>query len=401
MTAFAPAQPRTPVHAFQRLRRGLRVASVLGAAPLIATGCAFGPPPADTETQPPKLPPLSTTPSTGGVDSSASVVTSIVASGLAVPWAIAFLPDGAALVTERDTRRIVKIGPEKTDTGLAVTPVQTIDDAVASGEGGLLGITVSPSYETDKTLYVYYSTQDDNRIARLTLGEKPVPIVTGIPHAEVHNGGGLRFGPDGLLYAGTGDAGVADNAQRTDSLAGKILRMAPDGTPAPGNPFGNLVFSIGHRNVQGLTWTQDKRLYAVEFGKDTSDEINAIEAGKNYGWPVVEGNGTDPRFVNPIVVWPVAEASCSGIASVGTTLVVGCLRGERLWLVGLTKSASVLGAPTPLLVGAHGRLRAVSAAPDGALWVSTSNKDGRGTPKPDDDKILRILLGGDEAASKT
>src|SRR6266542_2903879 len=202
-----------------------------------------------------------------------------------------------------------------------------------------------------------------------------------------HNGGRLAFGPDGMLYAGTGDAAQRGRAQDRDNLGGKILRMTPEGAPAAGNPFGgSVVWSIGHRNVQGLAWDAAGRMYASEFGQNRYDELNPIEPGRNYGWPEVEGPGSGGgRYVEPIATWATDDASPSGIAIAGERVYMACLRGQRLYRIGLDGKA-----PEVLLAGEYGRLRHVALAPDGSLWVLTSNSDGRGSPSRDDDRILRL-----------
>ena len=315
---------------------------------------------------------------------------SVLVGGLAVPWAIAFLPGGDALVTERDSARLLRVTPQ----GRAAA-VGTVPGADPYGEGGLLGVAVSPSFTQDRWVYLYLSTAGDNRIVRFRYsggGIGPLdPVVTGIPRAAVHNGGRLAFGPDGMLWAATGEHGEPGLAQDTDSLAGKILRMTPDGRPAPGNPFGTLVWSYGHRNVEGMAWDGAGRMYATEFGQDRFDEINRIEQGRNYGWPLIEGAAGDGRYTDPGITWPTDQASPSGAAIAGGSLWVAALRGERLWQIPLGRSGE-LGAPVAHFTGDYGRLRAVVRAPDGSLWCTTSNRDGRGNAGPGDDKILVIPL---------
>jgi glucose/arabinose dehydrogenase len=307
-----------------------------------------------------------------------------VATGLAVPWAITFLPGGDALATERDTARLLRVSRSG-----QVTELGKIEGVRPDGEGGLLGVAVK-----DRQIFLYFTAEEDNRIVRYDftgdrLGRRQV-IVEGIPKGGIHNGGRLAFGPDGYLYATTGETGDRQLSQQRDSLAGKILRMTVDGKPAPGNPFGTLVYSYGHRNVQGLAWDEQGRLYASEFGANTWDEVNLIKAGSNYGWPEVEGRGDDPRFVNPIVTWSTAEASPSGMAYANGSLWVGALRGSRLWQVPLGEDGSA-GKPVAHFTDRYGRLRAVTATPDGtALWVGTSNKDGRGSPRAGDDRVFSV-----------
>ena len=277
--------------------------------------------------------------------------------------------------------------------------VQTLPEG-GSGEGGLLGVAVSPNYEEDRYVYAYYTTERDNRVVRFRIGEEPEPVLTGIPVNSYHDGGRIKFGPDGMLYISTGHAGDTENSQDRGSLGGKILRIEPDGSIPKDNPFaGNPVYSYGHRNVEGLAWDAEGQLYASEFGQNTWDEVNRIEAGENYGWPEVEGRGGEDRgYVDPITVWPTSEASPSGaeimvdgaIPQWEGDLFVAALRGERLWHLELNDKGHVTDREK-LLDGEVGRVRDVAQAPDGSLWVSTSNYDTYGNPVSEqDDRILRL-----------
>ena len=327
------------------------------------------------------------------------VEVSTLATNLEVPWSFAFLPDGDALVTERDSGRLLRVSPSGD-----VSEIQTLPEG-GSGEGGLLGVAVSPNYEDDRYIYAYYTTEVDNRVGRFRMGERPELILTGIPYNTYHDGGRIKFGPDGMLYVTTGDAGDSANSQHRNSLGGKILRIEPDGSIPPDNPFpNNPVYSYGHRNVEGLAWDAHGRLYASEFGENTWDEVNRIEPGKNYGWPEVEGmGGEDQGYVDPITVWPTSEASPSGaeimvdgaIPQWEGDLFVSALRGERLWRLELNDNGEVVDREK-LLDGEIGRVRDVTQAPDGSLWVSTSNYDFYGTPVSEqDDRILRLAPAGE------
>lgn len=362
----------------------------------------------------------------GPVDPSANgdaaVSVSTLARHLDIPWGVTFLPDGSALVTERRTLRILRIGPGREANGtLTMKPVTKISEATSDNEGGLLGIAASPRFALDQTVYIYYTTDVDNRIAKLKLNERPKPIVTGIPRGGIHDGGRLAFGPDGYLYATTGDASRTEAAQHLGSLGGKVLRMTVDGRPPPGNPFRNsLIWSYGHRNPEGMDWDADGNLYVAEIGEAVWDELNVIRPGGNYGWPLVEGIGGNPKYVDPVVTWHPEVGVSADVAVLGSTAIVTCLRGQRIYLVGLDgggreqeagdrptegggpdtwgirwrPGAGVTKRPVEALATRYGRLRTAIKAPDGSVWLTTSNRDGRNArgPSTEDDRILRLTL---------
>ena len=320
------------------------------------------------------------------------VETSVVATGLEAPWGLVFTPNGEALVTERDSSRLLSV-----DSSGNVEEIQRLPEN-GTGEGGLLGLALSPNYESDGYVYVYYTTDEDNRVARMREGEDPEPVLTGIPVLTYHNGGRIAFGPDGYLYVGTGDAGDTSTSQNLNSLGGKILRVTPTGDVPSDNPFsGSPIYSYGHRNVQGLAWDGSGRLYASEFGQNRYDEANIIEPGGNYGWPEVEGEGGNPNYIDPISTWTTDEASPSGVEILKGGAIpqwegdffMAALRGQRLYRLDLDDRGAVVGQEE-LLQGEAGRLRHVAQAPDGSLWILTSNRDGRGNPIPDDDRILHL-----------
>jgi glucose/arabinose dehydrogenase len=404
--------------------------SALGLAALLAIGASgcSAPEPAAT---PAPVPTSSAPSATVEPPALPAGEPTVIATGLSSPWSVVRLASGSALVSERDTGLVKEITAEG-----EVRVVGEVPGVQPGGEGGLLGLAVqaevgastgsaggastgsatggggastgsaTESGSATETatpepggpwLYAYFTAESDNRIARLpldggagsySLGE-PEDVLTGIPKAGNHDGGRLAFGPDGMLYATTGDANDRDAAQNGSSLGGKILRMMPTGEEPDDNPFpGSLVYTLGHRNPQGITWDATGQMWAAEFGQNTWDELNAIKAGGNYGWPVVEGAASDPAFQNPTAQWSTDEASPSGLAFTRGTLFLAALRGERLWSV-----TTIDGAQSqPWFVGAYGRIRDVVPGPDGTLWMLTSNTDGRGDVRDGDDRLLQVPL---------
>lgn len=295
----------------------------------------------------------------------------------------------SALISERDSGRV----RELTADG-ELRDVATVAGIAHGGEGGLLGL----AFDGDAGLYVYSTASDGNRVQRSAIdgvpGElrlrEPRTVIDGLPRAGNHNGGRIAFGPDGMLYVAVGDAGDPDAAQDRGALNGKILRLEPDGGIPADNPIaGSPVYSLGHRNVQGLAWAPDGRLFASEFGQQTWDELNEIVPGGNYGWPVVEGEGGRSQgFVDPLQSWATRDASPSGIAVIGDRILIANLRGEVLRTVPLDD----LTASRELFAQSFGRLRDVLTGPDGTVWILTNNTDGRGTPREGDDRIIAVPL---------
>jgi glucose/arabinose dehydrogenase len=345
---------------------------------------ASSPAPTPTTASPSATPDAAPSPGTGRARIASAAP---LAGGLEVPWGLAFLTDGSALVAERPSGRVVAVSPDG-----AVRTVGTVPGVLDRGEGGLLGLAVAPGDDT--TVYAYLTTDSDNRVVALPYADgrlgAPRVLLAGIPSGRTHNGGRLVVGPDGRLWIGTGDAGDPARSQRRSDLAGKVLRIGLDGSVPADNPFGSPVWSLGHRNVQGLAFDSGGRLWATEFGQNRLDELNRIERGGNYGWPLVEGTGGGDRFVDPQVTWSTNEASPSGLAVVDDVAFVAALRGRRVWQVPLVGGTA--GRPVEALAGEYGRIRTIEPAPDGTLWLTTSNRDGRGSPVPSDDRVVRATL---------
>ncbi len=367
VAACAPEAPREP--------SAVPRPSPTGLPTLPPSGTPTGGPPAETLTGP--------VAPTGA--------TTVLVTGLSAPWSVVRLASGSALISERDSGQIL----EYTAAG-TVRVVTTVDGVAHGGEGGLLGLAVLDAGALSY-VYAYYTTPTDNRIVRMPLigsaggyqlGSQEA-IFTGIARSGNHNGGRIAIGPDDKLYATVGDAGQPSRSQDVSSPNGKILRMNLDGSVPKDNPFaGSTVYSFGHRNPQGIAWDASGQLWSAEFGQNTWDEFNRIEAGMNYGWPIVEGIGRRSGYVDPILQWSTSEASPSGLAFVRDTFFLASLRGQRLWAIypeGAAHSAASF-------VREFGRLRDAVPGPNGSLWVLTNNTDGRGSPRSGDDKLVQIEL---------
>ncbi|MFI1280635.1 PQQ-dependent sugar dehydrogenase [Streptomyces sp. NPDC020858] len=395
-------------------RSVLAAVALAGCGALLATGCSpAGAPDAGRGSAPPGTAaagsasgsgsagpsgrPSASAEATGPPAKGAVTVTGEVAKGLESPWGVVPLPGGDLLVASRDKGTISRVAA---GSG-TVTRIGEVPGVAPGGEGGLMGLALSPSFASDRLVYVYFTTESDNRIARLRYDEQrtagqqlgaPDTVFRGIPKGLIHNGGRIAFGPDKMLYAGTGETGDTGLAQDKKSLGGKILRMTPDGDPVHGNPEADsVVYSYGHRNVQGLAWDKEKRLWAAEFGQNTWDELNLIEPGANYGWPEAEGKAGKPGMRDPVAVWKTDEASPSGIAWAEGSIWMAGLRGNRLWRIPLAGTAPV-AEPEAFLERKYGRLRTVVALGGDRLLLVTSETDGRGSPEAGDDRILTLTV---------
>jgi|GEM_PF-266248 len=340
---------------------------------------------------------------TGSTCSSAICNVEEVASDKDIPWGLVTLPDGSVLYSRRDAHDIIHLKNGKKTTIGSVPNVNSTD-----GEGGLLGLAVTSKFPAnDSWLYIFHTSPSDNRVVRIRYKDGRLDtstretLLSGIGRNKFHNGGRMRFGPDGKLYVATGDAQSESSAQNIDSLAGKVLRMNPDGSVPSDNPFNNYVWSYGHRNPQGLAFDSRGRLWQQEFGNSELDETNLIQKGGNYGWPNCEatnsrkGQGCSTSgYIAPKQTYQTVNGSCSGIAIVDDALFVACLRGKRMYRVEI--SGNRLTNKKQLFVGTYGRLRTVEPSIDGGLWLNTSNGgDKDSTPNNSDNKILKITLGND------
>lgn len=360
--------------------------------------CRQDPP---STTPPPATPPSTGTPQTDVFTTrdGARVRVDVVAANLDVPWSMAFAPDGRLFVTERGGRvRILNLAAGTSELAL------TLDDVFAQGEAGALGIALDPDFGTSRAVFIYYTAQTGNgalnRLVRYReaggrLGERAV-LLDGVPANPIHDGGRVRFGPDGLLYVSTGDAATPSLSQSLGSLAGKLLRLNRDGTSPRDNPFGTPVYTVGHRNPQGFDWhPATGQLWASEHGPTGNDEINVLRPGADYGWPAIQGAATMPGMETPVAFFTPAIAPSGAsfyrgraVPQFEDDLFVATLRGEHLLRLQLDGSRIV--AQERLLEQRYGRIRDVVMGPDGQLYVCTNNRDGRGTPEAADDRILRL-----------
>ncbi|MEX5717650.1 PQQ-dependent sugar dehydrogenase [Geodermatophilus maliterrae] len=374
----------------QRGRRGAAACTL--ALALVLTGCGddgyeptgpFRPLP---EGQPPQVgPPTESTPPPGpGDPADPNSGTSrgdpnVVATGLTVPTGLVVLPDGTAVVGERETGRLLQVFPDRSPA----QELMTVPGVDTAGDGGLLGLALSPTFDEDGLYYAYVSTPTDNRVVRFPLGGTPNPVLTGIPRGEVHNGGGLAFAPDGTLFVGTGDTGDPALAQDPASLAGKVLHVDVFGQPVGAGP----VYSRGHADVTSLCPALDgtATLFAVDESSAGPDELNTVIQDSDHGWPA-----PGPTSTGPLFEVPNAEGGLGGCAAAGDAVFLGALDGQRVYVV-RTEAGGVPEEPAELIAGRYGRLRTVVLDAEGGLWVTTSNGDGVGTPAEDDDKVLRIL----------
>jgi glucose/arabinose dehydrogenase len=313
--------------------------------------------------------------------------TTTLAQNLEVPWAMDFLPNGTMIFTERVGRvNLLE------DNG-SVTKVADINVSQVT-ESGLLGLAVDPNFTQNRYIYLYYTHDGGvNRISRFVLDgslTNETILLDNIPGGPIHNGGRLKFGPDGKLYATTGEGGNANLAQDTNSTGGKILRLNPDGTVPSDNPYGNYVYSYGNRDPQGLAWNPNGILYESEHGASMNDEINIIIKGGNYGWPIVQGNENQSGYISPLRVYTDFTLAPSGIAFYQDKLYVTGLRGSQLRVLNLSNDGKTITGEE-IFINDIGRIRDV-VEHNGFLYISTSNRDGRGIPLSGDDRIIRIKL---------
>ncbi|MBI2032871.1 MAG: PQQ-dependent sugar dehydrogenase [Candidatus Levybacteria bacterium] len=314
----------------------------------------------------------------------------VISENLEIPWEIVFLPDKSALITERPgrIRLLSKNGV------LSSHPVATISEVKHFGEGGLLGITLHPEFKKNHFVYVYYTYSQNgentlNKIVRYTFEKdsltNPKTLVDSIPGAIFHNGGRIKFGPDGLLYVTTGDARQPSLSQNKNALAGKILRMTADGKVGPDNPFNNYTYSYGHRNPQGLAWDNQGNLWETEHGQSAHDEVNKIEAGHNYGWPIIQGDEKQQDMTSPVIQSGNDTWAPSGTSYLEGFFYFAGLKGNALYRLDPKTNSLKMFLKDEL-----GRIRSVTVGPDNLLYILTNNRDGRGIPGPNDDKIIRL-----------